>query len=199
MIFASDNGAQSTAFGGNAGMRGTKATLYEGGIHVPQMARWPGKIPAGRSSEFATGFWDFLPTAAALAGAAAPAGIDGISILPTLLGKDQKPHDYLYWEQPKPAKLIKAVRLGDWKGCQAGAGAPLELYDLKTDLAEAKNVAAQHPDVVARIEKIMIEAHTDTEIPAPDPRVWVKYKEDNEKLDAKLGIKRATARRRRQG
>jgi hypothetical protein len=172
-------------------MRGNKASLYEGGIRVPLIARWPGKVPAGRTSEFATAFYDFLPTAAALAGASAPAGTDGISILPTLLGQEQKPHEYLYWEVPKPAKLTKAVRLGDWKGLQAGIGAPIELYDLKTDLAESKNVAAEHPDVVARIEKIMAEAHTDTEIPKADPRVWQKYAEDNAKLDAKLGIKRA--------
>jgi arylsulfatase len=102
-----------------------------------------------------------------------------------LLGKEQEPHDHLYWENPQGAKLAKAVRMGTWKGYRAAAGKALELYDLASDRAETKNVAADHPDVVKKIEEIMRQAHTDTEIPTkPDPRIWKKYQEENRKLDA---------------
>jgi len=200
VIFASDNGAgggpaNDDRFGSQAGLRATKGTLWEGGIRVPMIARWPGHVPAGRTSHFVTAFYDFLPTAAELARAKVPPGVDGISIVPVLLGKEQKPHDYLYWENPQGAKLAKAVRMGAWKGYQAAAGkargaglsqpVSLELHDLASDRAETKNVAADHPDVVKKIEAIMRQAHTDTEIPAkPDPRIWKKYQEDNRKLDA---------------
>jgi len=189
VVFASDNGAGGGTqnierFGSTAGMRGTKGTLWEGGIRVPMVARWTGRVPAGKTSDFPTAFWDFLPTAADLAGVSPPPAIDGISIVPTLLGQPQKPREYLYWEQGgKPAK---AVRMGTWKGFQSGPGKPLELYDLKSDRAETANVAADHPQVVKRIEAIMAEAHTDTEIPKGDPRIWKKYQEDNKKLDARL-------------
>jgi len=190
VLFASDNGAQGGAidarFGSRAGLRESKGSLYEGGIRVPLIARWPGKVPAGRVSDFATAFWDFLPTAAELAEVSAPTRIDGISIVPTLLGHDQKPHEYLYWERPTPAKLTRAVRLGDWKGYQEAAGSPIELYDLKSDPAEARNIAAKHPDVASRIRKIMAEARVDVVVPPTDKRIWEKYKEDNRKLDAIL-------------
>jgi len=170
VIFSSDNGAgggpqNNERFGSTAGMRGTKATLWEGGIRVPMIARWPGHVAAGRTCDFATAFWDFLPTAAELAGTPVPEGIDGISIVPTLLGKPQPPHEYLYWEQPQGKKLTKAVRMGDWKGYQADAGKPIELYDLKANPQEdkAKNVAAEHPEVLKKIEAIMAKAHTEGE------------------------------------
>lgn len=193
VIFASDNGVQNASFGGGAGLRGAKATLFEGGLRIPQIARWTGRIAPGSVCAMPTCFYDFPATAAELAGAALPGQTDGISILPALLGREQKRHEYLYWEQPNPQKLVKAVRLGDWKGLQSGAGEPVELYDLKADPGEQTNVAAANPEVVKRIEKIMTEAHVDTEIPKPDPRVWTLYAEDNAKLDAKLGIKRAAA------
>ena len=192
VLFASDNGAgggraNNARFGSQAGLRETKGTLREGGIRVPLIARWPGKVPAGRTTDFATAFWDFLPTAAELAGASAPRGIDGISIVPTLLGRQQKPHEYLYWERRSGANgLTRVVRLGDWKGYQEAAGGPMELYDLKSDRAESKNVAAAHPDVVGRIAKIMTEARVDVAPPKEDKRIWEKYKEDNRKLDALL-------------
>jgi len=191
VIFASDNGAGNgpaniALFGSTAGMRAAKATLWEGGIRVPMIARWPGRVPTGRTSDFATAFWDFLPTAAELAGASPPQGIDGISIVPTLLGKTQRPHEYLYWEDPRAAGISKAVRMGRWKGYQANAAKPVELYDLAADPQEARNVAADHPDVVQKIEAIMAAAHTEVEIPKPDPRIWKKYQEDNRKLDTLL-------------
>jgi arylsulfatase A-like enzyme len=190
VIFASDNGAgggreNNIRFGSAAGMRGEKGTLWEGGLRVPMIARWPGHVPAGRTSDFATAFCDFLPTAAALAGAAQPEA-DGISIVPTLLGREQPPRAYLYWEQSQGRQLAKAVRMGSWKGYQFKAGEPPELYHLATAPAEATNVAGQHPDVVKQIEAIMTAAHTDVEVPKSDPRIWKKYEEDNKKLDALL-------------
>ena len=189
VIFASDNGAgggkaNNELFGSQAGMRETKGTLREGGIRVPMIARWPGEVPAGRTSDFVTAFWDFLPTAAELAGAKPPERIDGISIAGALVGKTQKPHEHLYWEDPRPAGITKAVRMGRWKGYQDGAQRPVELYDLEVDPQETNNVAADHPEIVKRIEAIMAEAHSDVAIPKPDPRIWKKYQEDNAKLDA---------------
>jgi arylsulfatase A-like enzyme len=192
VLFASDNGAGgedaiNACFGSRAGMRGAKGTLREGGIRVPFIARWPGKVPAGRSSKYATAFWDFLPTAAELAGAKAPPGIDGVSIVPTLLGRPQKPRAYLYWEQRSGSgKLTRAVRMGDWKGYQEATGSPIELYDLKSDRAETTDVAASHPDVVTIIGKIMTGARVDVTPPEHDSRIRQKYLEDNRKLDELL-------------
>ena len=205
VIFASDNGAgggqeNMQRFGSAAGLRAAKGSLYEGGIRVPLIARWPGKVPASRTCDFATAFWDFLPTAAELAGVAPPSGIDGVSIVPALLGTPQTPRGYLYWEQPRGKRLAKAVRLGDWKAYQEDAGKPVELYDLRTDPAEATNVFAAHRDVVARMEQIMAESHTPTELPGkPDPRIWEKYKQDNARLDAMLGIQPAARGNQGQG
>ncbi len=192
VIFASDNGAgggdaNNQLFGSQAGMRDTKGTLREGGIRVPMLARWPGRVPAGRTSDFLTAFWDFLPTAAALANTTPPKETDGISIAEELLGKTQPAHKYLYWEDPRPVGVAKAVRMGRWKGFQAASAAkPLELYDLAADPQEAKDVAKDHPDIVKRIQAIMAEARTEVEIPKADPRIWKKYQEDNRLLDAKF-------------
>lgn len=191
VLFASDNGVTGNAanmrFGSQAGLREAKGSLREGGIRVPLIARWPGKVPAGRTTDFTTAFWDFLPTAAEIAGTSAPRGIDGISIVPTLLGRTQKSHQYLYWERLSGrGKLTRAVRLGDWKGYQEDAGSPIELYDLKSDPAESRNVAANHPDVAGRMRKIMAEAHVDVVVPQQDKRIWEKYKQDNQRLDQLL-------------
>ncbi|HWB83191.1 MAG TPA: arylsulfatase [Bryobacteraceae bacterium] len=167
VFFASDNGPHSEGghdpkFFSSAGpFRGIKRDLYEGGIRVPMIARWPGKVPVGVTSDFPWAFWDFLPTAAELAGVSPPAGVDGMSVLPTLLGHSQKPHDYLYWESYEKG-FQQAVRLGNWKGVRTQAGASPELYDLKHDISEKTNVAAAHPDVVAQMEKIMTAAHVDS-------------------------------------
>ena len=194
VLFASDNGpgggpVNNARFGSQMGLREVKGTLREGGIRVPLLVRWPGKVPAGRVSDFPTAFWDVLPTAAEVGGAKEPKGLDGISILPTLLGREQKPHAYLYWERLTPAKLTRAVRMGPWKAFQATKTAPIELFNLSSDPAESTDVASAHPDIVKTIEKILATARTETATPkAVDLRIWEKYKEDNLKLDALLGF-----------
>jgi len=171
IILSSDNGPYQGLpicrefFDSNGMLRGGKRDLYEGGIRMPMIARWPGKVPSGRVSEQVWAFWDFLPTAADLAGLAVPEGIDGISMVPALLGKPQKSHDYLYWDYGHVRKTYKqAVRMGNWKGVRIGAGAAIELYDLRADPGETEDVASKHPDVVSRIEHIMrtaVEASPD--------------------------------------
>ena len=163
VIFSSDNGANDECIeplGSTGGLRGHKRMLYEGGIRAPFIARWPGKIEPGTTSELLTTFADFLPTAADAIGAPVPSGTDGISILPTLLGEQQtKLHDSLYFEIYEPY-FQQSVRLGDWKGYRLGTKAPLELYDLKSDPAEKHDLAAAHPDIVKNIEDIMVAQHT---------------------------------------
>ena len=125
------------------------------------IARWPGRVKGGTTSDFAWAFWDFLPTAAELAGASPPKGIDGISVLPAILGRSQAPHEYLYWEAYEKG-YQQAVRMGDWKGVRPRPGGPIELYNLKQDIGEKNNLAASQPEVVQRIEKAMAAAHVDS-------------------------------------
>ena len=126
------------------------------------MARWPGRIKAGHVSDQLWAFWDFLPTAAELAGVAAPAGIDGISMVNALMGKKQRNHEYFYWEFHERG-FSQAVRMGNWKGVRTGARShPIELYDLASDPGEKNNVAAQNPQVVEKIAQIMRTARTDS-------------------------------------
>ena len=163
VFFTSDNGAQfaDPVFNSCADLRGHKGQLYEGGIRVPMIVRWPGRIAPGATSDLPWAFCDFLPTAAELAGARPPQDIDGISVVPALLGKRQKGRKLLYWEHPR-AGLSQAVRCGDWKGIRIGPASPIELYHLKKDPSEKHNVAADHPDVVAQIEAIMKDEHVES-------------------------------------
>src|SRR5262249_53733407 len=141
IFFSSDNGPHREGGGDpkffqHAGpLRGIKRDLYEGGIRVPMIARWPGRVKAGAVSEQVWAFWDFLPTAAELAGAKTPEELDGISMAPALLGGKQKDHDFLYWEFHERGSK-QAVRTGDWKAVRPKLGGPLELYDLKADIGE---------------------------------------------------------------
>jgi arylsulfatase A-like enzyme len=168
VIFSSDNGphseggSKSTFFKSSGPLRGQKRNLKEGGIRVPFIARWPGKIKAG-TSEAVICFWDFLPTAAEIAGASdkLPKNIDGQSIVPALLGKEIKPPEYLYFEFHEKG-FDQAIRFGDWKAIRVGFNQPIELYDLKTDLGETKNVGADHPDVIKRAEEIFGKARVDS-------------------------------------
>lgn len=171
VMFSSDNGPGSSYnesgrrtvefFDSNGPLRGIKRDLYEGGIRVPMIARWPGKIRAGSICDHASAFWDFLPTAAELAGLEAPGDSDGISMLPVLLGKPQKAHQFLYWEFHRWNR--QAVRMGHWKGIRFGTEGKLELYDLKNDIGEKNNVAAEHPEIVAEIENYLRTVRTYSE------------------------------------
>jgi arylsulfatase A-like enzyme len=168
IFFSSDNGPHKESgvkpefFNSSGPLRGIKRDMYEGGIRVPMIVRWPGKISAGNVSDRVWAFWDFLPTAADIAGVKPPADIDGISMLPTLLGRKQTNHHaFLYWEfHEKGSK--QAVRMDDWKAVRLGPGEPLELYSLKTDPGETNNVAAVHPDIVRKIEAYLRTARSES-------------------------------------
>lgn len=168
LFFSSDNGPHQEGgikpgfFSSSGPLRGIKRDLYEGGIRVPMIARWPGRIKPGTVSDQVWAFWDFLPTAADIAGVKPPAGVDGISILPTLLGQKQtNQHEFLYWEFHEKGSR-QAVRLGDWKGVRLGPGEPLELYNLKADLGETNNIATAHPEIVRKIEAYLKTARTES-------------------------------------
>jgi arylsulfatase A-like enzyme len=175
VIFASDNGPhqegghRASFFESSGPLRGIKRDMTEGGIRIPAVARWPAQIRAGQVSDHPWAFWDFLPTAAELAGAPAPAGIDGVSIVPALTGKAQRAHEYLYWEFHERG-FDQAVRMGKWKGIRIGRDAPVQLYDITGDLGEHHDVAAKNPEVVRRIESIFLEARADSaEFPVLTP------------------------------
>jgi arylsulfatase A-like enzyme len=166
VMFTSDNGAHKEGgvdpkfFHSNGPLRGIKRDLYEGGIRVPFIVWWPGHVKAGTTSDLPAAFWDFLPTAAELARTAAPANIDGISILPTLLGETQtNRHEFLYWEFHEGG-FKQAVRMGNWKGIRYGLDGKLQLYNLKTDIGEKTDVAAANPEMVAKIEDYLKTART---------------------------------------
>lgn len=138
--------------------RGKKGMLYEGGLRVPFVARWPGRIAAKSTSDHLGYFPDILPTFAEVTGAKLPAGVDGLSILPTLLGRPaaQKKHDYLYWE----FQGWTAIRQGNWRAVKPVRATAWELYDLSKDPGETKDVAAAHPAVVAKLAALAAKAHT---------------------------------------
>jgi arylsulfatase A-like enzyme len=167
VIFSSDNGphkeggAKPNFFKSSGPLSGYKRSLHDGGIRVPFIARWPGHIKPGTKSDLPCAFWDFLTTASELAGADPPKMTDGISIVPTLLGKPgQKRHEFMYWEFHEGAGSGQAVRMGHWKAVRKRLGKPLEFYDLRSDIGERKNLADQHPDVVAKIEAYLRSART---------------------------------------
>jgi arylsulfatase A-like enzyme len=163
IFFASDNGAayNDKVFDHSGPLRGRKRDMYEGGLRSPSIARWPGKIKEGVVSEQVWAFWDFLPTMAELTGQKNPPGINGISILPALLRGKKIEHPPLYFEFHERG-FEQAARVGNWKAVRHGTMQPIELYDLKTDLAEAHDVATQHPDTVKRLENYLKTARTDS-------------------------------------
>jgi len=171
VFFTSDNGPNRpfvSQFNSSGGLRGIKRSLYEGGIRMPTIVRWPGKVPAGAVSDFVWWQVDFMPTAAVLAGIQPPKNLDGTSVLPALLGKRQQPHPLLYWEIHSP--FHQAVRMGDWKGVRFGTKEPLELYALSKDRGEQHDVAAKHPDVVSQIEAYLATARTPSKYWPARPR-----------------------------
>lgn len=175
VFFSSDNGpthdrvggADSPFFDSTGPFRGLKGQVYEGGLRVPTIARWPGRIPSGTTSDVVGYFPDVMPTLLDLVGAPdlIPDAIDGLSLAPTLLGKpeDQKQHDILYWEFPAYGGQ-QALRLGDWKGVRTdlmrGKDLSIELYHLASDPGELHDRSAEHPELVSRIERLMFEART---------------------------------------
>jgi arylsulfatase A len=175
VIFSSDNGTTMLKrevdyefFNSVGPLRGLKADVYEGGIRVPMIARWPGKIDSGTKSDLVSAFYDVMPTLCDIAGVKSPKETDGISFVPTLLGQSKKQlkHEFLIWEF-YGGQGQQAVRLGDWKGvrrqCKKDPDGPIELYDLVTDIGEKHNVADQHPDIVKRVVQIMEQEHGATE------------------------------------
>ena len=175
VIFSSDNGPHAEGhapkyFQSSGPLRGMKRDLTEGGIRVPAIARWPGKIKAGSVSEHVWAFWDFMPTACELAGITPPQDINGISMKNALLGGEQKQHEYLYWEFHERG-FTQAVRMGNWKAVRNVHGKPTELYDLSKDIGEEKNLAAQHPDIVKKAEELFKTARVDSaEFPIREPK-----------------------------
>jgi arylsulfatase A-like enzyme len=169
VFFTSDNGphreggARPEFFKSGGPLRGIKRDLYEGGIRVPGIVRWPGKVKPGTVSDQVWAFWDFPSTAAEIAGVRPPGDTDGISILPALLGETPKERECLYWEFHE-RRFVQAVRMGDWKGVRVGKDKPVKLYDLKVDIGEKRNVARAHPEVVAKIEALLKSARTDSEL-----------------------------------
>jgi len=170
VIFSSDNGPHKEGgvdprfFQSSGPLRGRKQELYEGGIRVPMLARWPSKIKPGSFSDHVSAFWDILPTCADLANTKTPDSINGISLAPTLLGQNerQKQHEFLYWEYYKwgGAAFGQAVRMGDWKAVRLIKSGGFELYNLKNDPSEKNNLADRRPEVVEEMKKCMIAAHT---------------------------------------
>jgi arylsulfatase A-like enzyme len=166
VLFCSDNGASSRwegLFDSVGQMRGKKGSLMEGGIRVPMIARWPGHVAEGVVDDTPWYFTDFLPTAADVAGAGVPAGVDGVSVLPTLLGRDQDLDErYMYWERPplKPERpLSQAARRGRWKARRNGLDGRIRLHDLSEDHVESGNLANEHPEVVRQFAEFMDAAH----------------------------------------
>jgi len=163
VFFTSDNGPNPPfieTFDSNGPFRGVKRQLYEGGIRMPMIVRWPGQVPAGETSDFVWTFTDFFPTAAALGGIEPPGDLDGMNVLPALRGEKQNAHDHLYWEFHDP--FHQAVRKGEWKGIRFGTEEPIELYNLAVDRGETTDVAKDHPEIVAAMKSIMNEEHVDS-------------------------------------
>lgn len=169
VFFTSDNGPVSVGgrdyqfFNGAGPLRGKKGDLYDGGIREPMIVRWPGHVPAGKTSNVPWYFADVLPTLADLGGGTLPSGIDGLSVLPTLLGREQPALQtrFMYWEYPAGG-FRQAARRGDWKVFRTGLDGPLELFNLRDDIGEKNNIAAAHPEVVAQFETYLKTARVES-------------------------------------
>lgn len=172
VFFTSDNGPMpgeefTEFFNSNGIFRGGKRDVYEGGIRVPLIAAWKGSIKPGRVSDLLSAFWDFLPTACGLAGIDTPAGIDGISYLPELLGQDQAHHEYLYWEFSELGGK-QAIRKGKWKlvknDCFLKDGGKQELFDLEDNPEEMKDLSEEYPELVEELNKYMESVRTESSL-----------------------------------
>lgn len=170
IVFTSDNGPHEEGghepefFDSNGPYRGHKRDLYEGGIIAPTIACWPGHVAAGSESKLASAGWDWLPTLCQLANIETPAGLDGVSLVPTLTGDgDQTEHDYLYWEFHEKGGR-QAIRLGPWKAVRYNVrknpSSTPELYNLVSDPGETTNLAAVEPAIAAELAALMDAART---------------------------------------
>ena len=172
VFFTSDNGASGGPgapefFNATGGLRGLKGSLYEGGIRVPFLVRWPRTVEAGSVSDHPVYFADVMPTLAALAGVGDPSNTDGLSMLPTLVGTEksgqsQEKHGYLYWNN----NGLQAVRMGKWKAVTGRGIEGIELYDLEQDPGETTDIASSRPEIVEQIRKHMEAAYSE-----PRPQV----------------------------
>ncbi len=178
VLFASDNGPEVFYFrqqiagtdlvpeyirtlDSNGPFRGFKRDLYEGGIRIPLIVHWPGKVKPGVSGHMCA-LWDILPTFAEIAGLTVPSDIDGISFAPTLMGlSGQKNHESLYWEFHEGG-FAQAVRFGNWKAVRRGPGASVELFDLTSDTCEARDLSLCRPDLVSRAIELFRTSRTDS-------------------------------------
>lgn len=170
VLFTSDNGPTYDRLGGSdsdffqsAGIfRGYKGSVDEGGIRVPLIARWPGRIKAGRTSSLPAAFYDLLPTLVEIAGGQLHQPVDGMSLVPTLTGRGTQPrHEFLFWDFNGYGGQ-QAVRYGDWKGVRRNiskGNRALELYDLRRDPGERDDVARANPQIVQEIERILLANH----------------------------------------
>ena len=182
VMFTSDNGPHAEGghdyrfFDSNGPLKGLKRDLYEGGIRVPMIVRWPGKVNAGKNSDHIGAHWDFFATCLDLADTKTEAEHDGISFLPELTGKRQKAHDYLYWEFFERGGR-QAVRMGNWKGIRYNVNkdpnSPLKLYDLSGDIGEVTDVSDQYPKIVEQIDQHLVNARTESK--------WFKFNHEKPK------------------
>ncbi|MCA9079264.1 MAG: sulfatase-like hydrolase/transferase [Planctomycetaceae bacterium] len=204
VFFTGDNGGQDRFksamhprgyFGPNVNphtgveFRGGKGNLYEGGLRIPFLARWPGHVPAGKVSDLLFYQPDVLPTLAELAGAEIPDDVDGRSILPTLLGTEgasQPTHEALYWEYGSQV----AVRKGHWKAILPKKNGAWELYDLNEDISETRNVAADHPEILAAMQDFATRAHEPVQAGTYLDEKRVRHQRDRQ---AKTGLPDFTA------
>jgi arylsulfatase len=174
VIFSSDNGTTHLEqevdyrfFNSVGKLRGLKGSLYEGGVRVPAIVRWPGHVAAGSSSDYISGFEDWMPTILEAAGAAAqtPHTADGVSLLPLITGHPQSERLFLYREFPGYGGQ-QSVRVGDWKAVRQNlntGNTTVELYNIAEDMAEQHDVAEQHPDVVTRLVRLMSDQRVPSE------------------------------------
>ncbi|MDA0833925.1 MAG: arylsulfatase [Planctomycetota bacterium] len=190
VLFSSDNGphkeggADPAFFQSSGHFRGYKRDMYEGGIRVPLIAQWTGKVAENTTTNHVCALWDLVPTACSLAGVAPPEGIDGISYMPTLLGQheQQKEHEYLYWEFHEGGSQ-QAIRSGKWKLIRT-IGGPVELYDLEADPSEQTDLSQQKPDVVEKLLGSVNAARSEStiyplkpKVPKPNDRVEESQRE----------------------
>ncbi|RPJ42811.1 MAG: hypothetical protein EHM19_09845, partial [Candidatus Latescibacterota bacterium] len=167
VFFSSDNGPRPglERFDSGGGLRGRKGRIYEAGIRVPMIVRWPGRVPSGKVSGEPWAFWDFLPTSAALARAPVPRGVrtDGLSEAALLAGRPAPHREYFYWELHR-GRIAQAIRFGELKAVRHGIDGPIELYDLAADPVEKADIAPSRPEIVRKAREIFSGAREESEL-----------------------------------